>query len=93
MIPTSGKITLSRRKVLEVDGKQKQYSGPEDRGIIPATSSCFPPGRKGIWAEDTGKKRNLNGRHREEKEFERKTPGRKGIWAEDTGKIRKFSGS
>ncbi len=27
----------------------------------------------------TGKKRNLGGRHREEKEFERKTPGRKGI--------------
>jgi hypothetical protein len=44
MIPTSGndrkrpdtseKITVSSRKASEIDGKRKQYSGPEDRRII-----------------------------------------------------------
>jgi len=36
------------------DGKRKQFSGPEDHGIIPATCSRFPPDRTGIWAEKFG---------------------------------------
>jgi hypothetical protein len=41
MILTSGKITVSGRKLPEIDGKQKQYSRPEGRKIIPTTSGRF----------------------------------------------------
>jgi hypothetical protein len=58
MIPTSrngrnlpegsGKVTVSGRKAPEINGKWKQYSRPEDRGVIPATFGCFPSSRTGI---------------------------------------------
>jgi hypothetical protein len=33
-LESSGEITVSGRKAPEIDRKRKQYSGPEDHGII-----------------------------------------------------------
>jgi len=49
---SSGKMIFYGRKAPEIDGKQKQYSGSEDRRIIPTTSGRFLPDRAGILPED-----------------------------------------
>ncbi len=49
------KITVSSKKALETDGERKQLFSPEDRGIIPATSGCFPPKITVIWLRGTRK--------------------------------------
>jgi len=48
MIPASGKISIYSRNAAEIDGKRKQYSGPEDPGIIRRLPVVSPPGRTGI---------------------------------------------
>jgi hypothetical protein len=57
---SSEKLTVYGRKAPEIDGKRKQYSESEDRGIISVTFGHFLPDRKGIWLEDTGKIRSFS---------------------------------
>jgi len=56
---SSGKINGSDRKASEIDGNWNQYSGPEDRWIIPPTSGHVPPEITGIWPDDTRKIRKF----------------------------------
>jgi hypothetical protein len=45
-------MIVSDRKAPEIDGKRKQYSGSEDRRIIPTTSGRFLPDRAGVLPVD-----------------------------------------
>ncbi len=51
---SSGKSTVSDGKAPEIDGKRKQYSGPEDRWLS-GNFWPFPTGRTGILPEGTEK--------------------------------------
>jgi hypothetical protein len=47
MVSTSG----TDRKAPEINGKRRQHSGLEDRGIISTAFGCFLPKRTGTWPE------------------------------------------